>query len=100
MRILRLSAPLALLCAAGLAAADGGLKVDAAGGFWSDVQTKLRFSARGAGHALARPATPAIAECAGLGAAGGQRRRRLLLLQGPGRRRRGRPAAFAPAARC
>lgn len=45
MRILRLSAPLALLCAAGLAAADGGLKVAAAGGFWSDVQTKLRFSA-------------------------------------------------------
>ncbi len=45
MRILRLSVALALLCAAGLAAADGGLKVDAAGGFWSDVQTKLRFSA-------------------------------------------------------
>lgn len=45
MRILRISASLALICAVGLAAADGGLKVDAAGGFWSDVQTKLRFSA-------------------------------------------------------
>ncbi|MBS1175879.1 MAG: hypothetical protein H6R06_291 [Proteobacteria bacterium] len=45
MRILRLSAPLALLCVAGLAAAEGGLKVQAAGGFWSDMQTKLRFSA-------------------------------------------------------
>jgi hypothetical protein len=45
MRILRLSAPLALLCAAGLAASEGGLRVDGAGGFWSDVQTKLRFSA-------------------------------------------------------
>ena len=45
MRILRLSALLALLCAAGLAAAEGGLKVNAAGGFWSDMQTKLRFSA-------------------------------------------------------
>ncbi|MCU0923017.1 MAG: hypothetical protein MUF16_22305 [Burkholderiaceae bacterium] len=45
MRILRHSAPLTLLCAAGLAAAEGGLKVDGAGGFWSDVQTKLRFSA-------------------------------------------------------
>ena len=45
MRILRLSALLALLCAAGLAAADSGLKVGAPGGIWSDVQTKLRFSA-------------------------------------------------------
>lgn len=45
MRILRLTAPLLLLCAAGFAAADGGLKVGAASGFWSDVQTKLRFSA-------------------------------------------------------
>jgi hypothetical protein len=45
MRILHLSAALALLCTAGLAAAEGGLKVAAAGGFWSDVQTKLRFSA-------------------------------------------------------
>jgi len=45
MRILRCTAPWALLCAAGLAAAEGGLKVGAAGGFWSDVQTQLRFSA-------------------------------------------------------
>jgi len=45
MRILRRSAPWVLLCAAGLAAAEGGLKVGATGGFWSDVQTKLRFSA-------------------------------------------------------
>jgi hypothetical protein len=45
MRILRLSVPLAVLCAAGLAAADGGLKVGAQGGFWSDVQTQLRFNA-------------------------------------------------------
>jgi len=45
MRILRHSAPWALLWAAGLAVAEGGLKVGAAGGFWSDVQTKLRFNA-------------------------------------------------------
>lgn len=44
MRILRLSASLGLLCAAGIAAADGGLKVGTTAGFWSDVQTKLRFS--------------------------------------------------------
>ncbi len=44
MRILRLSASLALLCAAGLAAADGGLKVSTTSGFWSELQTKLRFS--------------------------------------------------------
>jgi hypothetical protein len=45
MRILRLSATVALLCAAGLAAGDGGLKVNTAGSFWSEVQTKLRFNA-------------------------------------------------------
>jgi hypothetical protein len=45
MRILRLVYPLALLGAVGLAAADGGLKVNTASGFWSDVQTKWRFSA-------------------------------------------------------
>jgi hypothetical protein len=45
MRILRHSALLALLCAAGLAAADGGLKVSATSGFWSDMQTKWRLSA-------------------------------------------------------
>jgi hypothetical protein len=45
MRILRHSAPWALLWLATLASAEGGLKVGATGGFWSDVQTKLRFSA-------------------------------------------------------
>jgi hypothetical protein len=45
MRILRKTVPWALLWAAALANAEGGLKVGAAGGFWSDVQTKLRFSA-------------------------------------------------------
>jgi hypothetical protein len=44
MRILRFTAPLTLLCAAGLAAADGGLKVPAQVGFWSDVQSHLRFN--------------------------------------------------------
>lgn len=45
MRILRPTIPWALLCAAGLAVADGGLKVGAQGGFWSDVQTQLRINA-------------------------------------------------------
>ena len=45
MRILRRTLPWALLAAVGLAAADGGLKIAAPGGFWSDVQTRLRFSA-------------------------------------------------------
>jgi hypothetical protein len=45
MRILRLSTPLALLCMATLASAEGGLKVGTSGGYWSDVHTKLRFSA-------------------------------------------------------
>jgi hypothetical protein len=44
MRILRLSASLALLCATGLGAADSGLKVSTTGGFWSDLQTQLRFN--------------------------------------------------------
>ena len=45
MRILRHALPWALWAAAGLAAADGGLKIAAPGGFWSDVQTRLRFNA-------------------------------------------------------
>ncbi len=45
MRILRPTLPWVLLCAAGLAVADGGLKVSVPGGFWSDVQTQLRVNA-------------------------------------------------------
>lgn len=45
MRILCRVASMALLCAAGAVAADTGLKVDAAGGFWSGAQTSLRLSA-------------------------------------------------------
>lgn len=45
MRILRPLVPWALLWAAGLATADGGLKVGVQGGFWSDVQTQLRVNA-------------------------------------------------------
>ncbi len=45
MRILRPVVPWALLWAAGLAVADGGLKVGLQGGFWSDVQTQLRINA-------------------------------------------------------
>jgi hypothetical protein len=45
MRILRPTIPWALLWAAGLAVADGGLKVGVQGGFWSDVQTQLRVNA-------------------------------------------------------
>ncbi len=41
MRILSSAASLALACAAGMAAADTGLKVDGAGGFWSGTQTRL-----------------------------------------------------------
>ena len=71
MRILRLSASLALLCAAGLAAADGGLKVSATGGFWSDLQTKLRFSVacgRQRAALVGYPAMPAAQDSAPLGA--------------------------------
>jgi hypothetical protein len=71
MRILRHSAPWVLLCAAGLAAAEGGLKVGAAGGFWSDVQTQLRFSATVVGIApmqLGYPATASTLDPAPLGA--------------------------------
>jgi hypothetical protein len=45
MRILRCLAVAALLGTAGLAAAEGGLKVDAVGGFWSVQQTRLQFNA-------------------------------------------------------
>jgi hypothetical protein len=41
MRILSSAASLTLACAAGTAAADTGLKVDGAGGFWSGAQTRL-----------------------------------------------------------
>jgi hypothetical protein len=62
---------LALLWAAGLAAAEGGLKVGAAGGFWSDVQTKLRFSAAVVDSApplLGYPAMAGAQDAAPLGA--------------------------------
>ncbi len=45
MRILRPVLPWALMAVAGIAGADGGLKVGPQGGFWSDVQTQLRFNA-------------------------------------------------------
>lgn len=45
MRILRSTIPWALLWAAGLAVADGGLKVSLPGGFWSEVQAQLRVNA-------------------------------------------------------
>lgn len=45
MRILRPTIPLALLWVAGLAIADGGLKVGVQGGFWSEAQTQLRVNA-------------------------------------------------------
>ena len=45
MRILRCLAAAAMLSTAGLAAADGGLKVDAVGGFWSVQQTRLQINA-------------------------------------------------------
>jgi hypothetical protein len=43
---------LALACAAGTAAADSGLKVDGAGGFWSGSQTRLSV------HAVRADLTP------------------------------------------
>jgi len=45
MRVLRPTIPWALLWAAGLAIADGGLKVGVQGGFWSNAQTQLRVNA-------------------------------------------------------
>jgi hypothetical protein len=45
MRTLRSLAVAALLGTAGLAAAEGGLKVDAVGGFWSVPQTRLQLNA-------------------------------------------------------
>ena len=70
MRILRLSAPLVLLCAAGLAAADGGLKVNAASGFWSDVQTKLRFNAAVVDSSLPLTGYPALSNAQDYGPLG------------------------------
>jgi hypothetical protein len=74
MRILRLSLPLALFCTAGLAAADGGLKVNAVGGFWSEVQTQLRFSAAvvaGPPPLAGQPLAAAAADYGPLGASVG-----------------------------
>jgi hypothetical protein len=45
MRILPCVALTGLLCAAGAADADTGLKVDAVGGFWSGAQTNVRLNA-------------------------------------------------------
>ena len=45
MRILRCLASLSLLCAASLATADRGLKVDNISGFWSATQTQLQINA-------------------------------------------------------
>lgn len=42
MRILRGVASMALTCAAGIAAAQSGLKLDGASGFWAGTQTNLR----------------------------------------------------------
>lgn len=61
MRILRLLASLGLLVATGMATADGGLKVGTTAGFWSDVQTKLRFNVAWVDTAPSRIGYPAIA---------------------------------------
>ena len=52
MRILNSVASMALACAAGTAAADSGLRVDGAGGFWYGTQTRLSV------HAVRADATP------------------------------------------
>jgi hypothetical protein len=52
MRILNSIAAMALACAAGTAAADPGLRVDGAGGFWYGTQTRLSV------HAVRADATP------------------------------------------
>jgi monothiol glutaredoxin len=52
MRILNSIAAMALACAAGTAAADSGLRVDGAGGFWYGTQTRLSV------HAVRADATP------------------------------------------
>ena len=98
--------PLALLCAAGLAAADGGLKVSATGGFWSERADPAALQRRGGrrrsagrpavGHRRSQITTP-------LGASvGGD----YYFCQGPGRRwtaarrlSRQRRAADPPAGR-
>jgi len=69
MRILRCLSPLGLLCAAGLASADG-LNVNKIGGFWSATQTRLQINAvvldsmLGTANAWAAPA-PLAASLAG-----------------------------------
>jgi hypothetical protein len=45
MRVLGSIATLGLVCVAGVAAADTGLKVDAAGGFWYGAQSRLHVVA-------------------------------------------------------
>ena len=45
MRLLHRVALLGLAATAGVASADGGLTVDAAGGYWFGAQTKLRLQA-------------------------------------------------------
>lgn len=45
MRILQRSSPVVLLLAAGIACADGGLKVDKIGGFWSSAPGQLQLNA-------------------------------------------------------
>jgi hypothetical protein len=52
MRILNSVAAMALACAAGTAAADSGLRVDGAGGFWYGTQTRLSV------HAVRADTTP------------------------------------------
>jgi hypothetical protein len=65
MHILHRVAPWALLVAAGIGHADGGLKVGSPGGYWSDLQTRLRFSA-----AVLEPLPPQAALSVGRGEAG------------------------------
>jgi hypothetical protein len=55
MRIRRVLVVAGLLYTAGLAVADGGLKVDAVGGFWSAQQTRLQI------NAVVLDATPSLA---------------------------------------
>ncbi len=45
MRLLHRVALLGLAATAGVASADGGLTVDATGGYWFGAQTKLRLQA-------------------------------------------------------
>ena len=59
MRILRCLSPVGLLCVVGLAGADGGLKVDKIGGFWSATQTRLQINAVVLDTTLGTPAAAA-----------------------------------------